>query len=190
MPEYKDETLCSGTKYCTWSLCAHRFGYFWGSPLFCTRCSKLRLTGRNGVTICTQLYIGFSRYEHNTGTILCWFPGTASRATSVHSPLVKCRRIFLPTLCAYQTDWYFRPHLASKSKVQTKSSIFELLEKPSHNTLSPWCNVSLQWQSFYLPLIEMSVHSVFTPSEVTLINMWLLVSKDTEPDSTNKGYEI
>ena len=132
MPEYKDETLCSGTKYCTWSLCAHRFGYFWGSPLFCTRCSKLRLTGRNGVTICTQLYIGFSRYEHNTGTILCWFPGTASRATSVHSPLVKCGRIFLLTLCAYQTDWYFRPHLASKSKVQTKSSthiLTKLMEK-------------------------------------------------------------
>ena len=111
-----------GQKYGTWSPCAHRFGFFWGSPLFCTCCSKLRVTGRHGVTICTQLCIGFSRYEHNTGTILCWFPGTASRATSVHSPLVKCGRIFLPTLCAYQTDRYFRPHLASKSKVQTKSS--------------------------------------------------------------------
>ena len=110
VPEYKDETLCSGSKYGTWSLCAHRFGYFWGIRLFCTRCS-----GRNGVTVCTQLHIGFSRCEHDT--ILCWF-----RTPGVDNPLVKCERIFLPTLCTYQTDWYFRPHSTSKSKVQTKNS--------------------------------------------------------------------
>ena len=64
---------CTGTG----SLCAHNQGVLWvpGSPLLCCRCKahvlKWRLTGRNGVTKCTQSHIGYLKCEHNNTTPFC-----------------------------------------------------------------------------------------------------------------------